>query len=290
MENKESRDRIVIETVAEIFKQKGALQAAMGKVAGFNMPTVIDKRINYLGMLIVRSIGTDTLKGLNQKWQRKFNNFASIEEGLAACYYHLINISLIEREVISQALDKAPEVRPEFYINGIEIPNTRRINFEYQALILSLRRTMDYLAVSVGAFFKCDSNSIRQLPKTIAHADPKEIRKRIVSKLEEKLKELPELVSPEGERSAMRDTIAHRFPEGAGTLNIFYTQGKVIVISFVGGGSKIFPWEPDRMKEIITGDEPQRIGVILLTPTLQALLLKVEELIFELYSEMGFKC
>ncbi len=35
-----------------------------------------------------------------------------------------------------------------------EPPNTRRLTFEYHAFVFALRRSLDYLAVSVGAFFK----------------------------------------------------------------------------------------------------------------------------------------
>jgi hypothetical protein len=290
MENNESRDRTIIKTLAETFRQMDSLKRSIEKAAGFNMPIDTEKRFVHLSLLVEGSTDADLLKGLNQEWQKKFKIIASIEEGLAASYYHLNNISLIEREVISQALDKALIVRPEFFVTGIEILNTRRLDFEYQALILSLRRTLDYLAISTGAFFKRECNSIRKLSKTsIKDADPEEIRSRIISKLEEKLKALPELVSLEGDRSAVRDAIAHRFPVGAGTLNILYTQDMIITISFVGGGEKVFPWDPGRKKEIISGGVGQRIGVILLTPTLQALLLEVENLVFDIYRELGFE-
>jgi hypothetical protein len=191
--------------------------------------------------------------------------------------------------VILQALDKAIDIKPRSQIFVEHIESTERLDFEYQAFILSLRRTMEYLAISISAFFRCEVYSIRDISKAIKRANPEEIRNEILIELDEKLKDMPELVSPIGNRSALRDTIAHKFPVGAGGLNIFYLQDGTITVSFVGGGSKIYPWEPERIRELISDQKGQRVGVILITPTLKALLSTVEGMIFELYNQIGFK-
>ncbi|MGD0955062.1 MAG: hypothetical protein ABR985_22200 [Methanotrichaceae archaeon] len=261
-----------------------SLEDAIKEVAGFDVPEDIEKRLLHLGLLL--NADTDILRDLNDFWLNRFRNVVSVEKGLAACYYHFDNISSIENAVISQALDKAVGNKSKSHIFAINIEKTERLDFEYQAFILSLRRTVEYLAISISAFFKREVYSIRRLSDAIKESKPIEIREKLILVLDETLKNMPELVSPKGGRSALRDTIAHKFPIGAGELNIFYLPDGKITVSFVGSGSKIYPWEPKRERELIS--EQKGIGVILITPTLKALLYTVESLIFELYNQIGF--
>ncbi len=80
---------------------------------------------------------------------------------------------------------------------GVAGGNTRRMNFEYQAFVFALRRTLEYFAVSVGAFFKHDVHRIRKLVYTISGAEPRDISERVSLVLEESLRKLSDILPPD---------------------------------------------------------------------------------------------
>jgi hypothetical protein len=67
---------------------------------------------------------------------------------LAAAYYHYGNVSALEQKAIEEAFHTAPPV-PGRYGGTYGFGASEKFSFEYIAFTFALRRTMDYLAVSV---------------------------------------------------------------------------------------------------------------------------------------------
>ncbi len=162
--------------------------------------------------------------------------------------------------------------------------NTRRVNFEYQAFTFALRRTLEYFAASVGAFFKREVIRIRDLANAIRNDEPEEIRNRVLTRLHECVQGLEDVLPAQGRPKSIRDVLAHWKHVPAGHLNIVrWPDG--IRVGLAGGGENL------RFEEFVettlqsAGDF--NVKVALLAPHLRNQLERVESLIFGIYSDMG---
>lgn len=165
--------------------------------------------------------------------------------------------------------------------------NTRRMNFEYQAFVFALRRTLEYFAVSVGAFFKHDVHRIPKLAHIISGAEPRDISEKVSLVLEESLRKLSDILPPDNKERSVRDQLAHWRAVDAGVFNITRAYGSNrILIAICGGGENLRPWDSE------VGIEPRvlqegEIATVRLTPVLSDQISRVENLIFGTYFEMG---
>ncbi len=195
--------------------------------------------------------------------------------------YHLGNVESIQENAISLLLNGLPKIQlpKDLLVAG---GNTRRLNFEYQAFVLALHRTLEYFAVSMGAFFKCKTHRIRILANSIKLEEPQDIRERVQSKLEESLKVLPEILSLNEEAPSKRDILAHWKNLAVGTLHIWNTSDGFI-ISFVVDKS---PWNSDLVKQLRI-QQAGPVTFMSVAPILHDEIMRVENLILGVYSEMG---
>ena len=95
--------------------------------------------------------------------------FVDMQEGLAAAHYHLQNLEAIESGAHIHALHNLPNLLPKrggSIIGGSSL----RLDFEYQAFIFALRRTLEYSAHSIAAYFKTEVKGFRKLARTIGEA------------------------------------------------------------------------------------------------------------------------
>ncbi|MBI1923275.1 hypothetical protein HYR99_03390 [Candidatus Poribacteria bacterium] len=263
-----------------------------GKAASFELPEPTKKKFLSVHSLITTTPQLATLSrltiegGSRKDWLKRFTSAVldDVQEGLAASYYHLANIEHIEQEVISAALSTLAHLEQKI---GTTVGggNTRKLNFEYQAFAFSIRRTMEYLAASVNAFFKRDGNRIRDLVASIKGAEPTELREKVRTKAEKLLQGLQDLLPPSRDDLSVRDQLAHWKTVPAGHLNVTWTPTGILV-GFAGGGQNINPWEAESGLEL-KYEEMGGIGFMQLTPVLQDQIMRVDNLIFSLYSEMG---
>jgi hypothetical protein len=198
----------------------------------------------------------------------------------------------MEREIIDVALASLRELKIPMQA-GVGGGNTRKLDFEYQAFVSALRRTMDYFAVSVGAFFQHSAHRIKHLSTSIDRAEPIELRKRVQVRLIESLQNLSGLLSNATHKS-VRDLLAHYQAVAAGVVNI--TAGPFgTFIGIAGGGEKMELGIPEYIKQLLdTGAaiEPSRqkegnIEFSRLAPVLQNQVSRVENMIFGIYEEIG---
>lgn len=272
--------------------RSGPFFSALKRVAGFKLPTLTKQRFLAFHASIAATPRLPVLTrltvegGSRRDWLTPFTEavLGHVQEGLAASYYHLANVESIEREMISLAQTWLPNIQlPKG--SAVAGGNTRRLNFEYQAFVFALRRTMEYFAVSVGAFFKCEAHRIRTLADSIAAAEPPDTRDRVRVKLDESLHGLSDVLPPADKERSVRDQLAHWRAVDAGVFNV--TSGPEEVRIFIaGGGENIHPWDSETRLEL-KRQEAGGIAIMALTPILRDQIMRVESLVFDVYSEMG---
>lgn len=166
------------------------------------------------------------------KWYSLHVNgvLGDVRGALAAAHYHQVNLARLEHELFAAL--KAIELVDQLDNSTVAFGGTRKLDFEYQAFVLACRRALDYLAGSLSAFFKTESNSFRSLPKAINARKPSAVSKAIKDAHARHVGDLNYIMA-EGRRS-IRNRIAHYEFVSAGTLNIS-SRGLMLV----GGGEQM---------------------------------------------------
>ena len=144
-------------------------------------------------------------------WKQRFieRTLDNVQEGLAGCHFHVQAIEEIERRVRS-ALESHRIELNEFTINhAIGGGNTRRLNFEYHAFIFAGRRTMEYFAGAISAYFKDSAYRIRVLPTVLERGKPKEKAARAAQVVLPALADLLDFIPPEDAPRSVRDELTH---------------------------------------------------------------------------------
>lgn len=265
---------------------------AMERIAGFELPATTKSKFLAVHAAVTRTprlpvLASLTVEGESRRdWLKPFTEavLGHVQEGLAASYYHLTNVESIEREITTFASAAVGDLRIPMG-SGIAGGNTRRLNFEYQAFVFAVRRTMEYFAVSVGSVFKREAHRIRTLAASIEGAEPVELGKRVQLKLNDSLQNLSDLLPPAESERSVRDQLAHWKAVDAGVFNISAGPNGTF-IGIAGGGENIRAWdsgavvEPRRQKELA-------IELTRLSPVLQDQVARVESMIFGVYAELG---
>lgn len=215
-----------------------------------------------------------------RNWYRRLTAriLDNVQEGIGACHYHLANIAEIESELHQIVRESVPRLglptHTPYTVGG---GNTRRLNYEYQAFVLAARRTMDYFAGSVAAFFKEEDPSLGKLARCIRRSEPQEQRESVLAVLHEHEDLVAEVLS-QPPRMTVRDQVAHYQPVQAGTLNLIFNPAAEpsFHVGLMGGGEELLTFD--------TLDGDPRLA---LTDALRRLLDRIERLIFESYAAMG---
>lgn len=254
--------------------------ARVTELAGFDLPTEVERRFLAIWASLKADPKPPSLArltvggGARRDWYMPLVGFilGDVQEGIACCYYHLSRIEEIERQI--SALSKLlPEVRDILSNVGTAGGNTRALDFEYQAFVFALRRTLEYFANSVGSFFKKQMRSFKDLRGDLADAMPEDFRERVVKSLDRAMGDLIKsgLLS-QGEEKSVRDRLAHRNAVSAGAFHVSYTPDSVLVGIF-GGGEKL---------------RPGTASATMLTEAVRLRLELAENLIFDCYKDLGF--
>jgi hypothetical protein len=276
----------------EIRRHEQALRPvrdAVLEVVDFALPEEVAARFNRIEVeirakppAVARLVRKE---GDRRNWYLTFGNGVvwSVREGLGASHYHAANAADLEERVVQAAADELAKLEPPDW-PSVKPIWTRKLNYEYQAYRFALRRTLDYLAVAVCAFFKQECNSINGVSKALKNASEElERRDCVVARVSRARDDLEDIIGIG--KMSLRDEIAHWEAVDAGIFKIHWGKNFTIA-SLAEGGERLQPW-------LFSSDEPPRnygaaIGFHRLAPRLRAELERVETAVFEILAELGF--
>jgi len=157
----------------------------------------------------------------------------STQNTLGCVYYHRSNLAAIEAEFdrIQSAIDFKALSSKEF--QNVTGGNTLKLDYEYQAFILAVRRCLEYFTLALATYFKQDFHSFNGLPDSIVGKHPKEISSSLKAPIDKHHDLLSHFYS-EAERRSPRDQISHYGYVPAGVVNIT-SKG----IFLAGGGEDL---------------------------------------------------
>jgi hypothetical protein len=139
--------------------------------------------------------------------------------------------------------------------NGTLGFGSRSLSFEYAAFTFAIRRTLDYLAICIGSYFRTESYSIRTVAKAIDGRFPTTTGKRVQQRL--RLRALVPLIGdPSTNRRSVRDELAHYRAIDSGVFNVRWdSASQTLQIVLVGGGEDLptFPEEPTDLSTVLSG-------------------------------------
>lgn len=185
-----------------------------------------------------------------EKWYHRHVNgvLGDVRGGLAAAYYHQSRLAELEHNLVAalQATGIADRLGNGM---GMGFGATRKLDFEYQAFILACRRTLDYLAGALAAYFKTEASSFRKLPKSINAGKPSSVSAAIKDAHSRHVGDL-DYIMAEG-RQSVRNRIAHYEFVSAGTINI-NQRGLMLVGGGEGLGGFGNPDREARLQDILT--------------------------------------
>ena len=232
----------------EFGERLSPIHTRVTEIAGFDLPAEVKRKFlaiysslrarprpPWLARLTVE-------EGARRDWYTPLveSILGDVQEGVACCHYHLSRVEEIENQLIA-LVGSLPEVCDILSNVGTAGGNTRVLDFEYQAFVFALRRTLEYFANSVGSFFKKQMRSFKNLRGDLANAMPEDFRERVGKSLDRARGDLIKsgLLS-QGEEKSVRDRLAHRKTVGAGAFHVNYAPDRISVGVF-GGGEDLRP-------------------------------------------------
>lgn len=179
--------------------------------------------------------------------------FSNVQGARRAVQYHLDRIIEIENEVAEYLSHHDFSVIPKGICHAIG--NTQKLDVEYHALVLAYRRTLEYFAAGIAAYFKSDCNSFKGLPKILTRPkNPQIITAPILQLVNEHKTRFDFVLSIENSRRSVRDTISHYEFVSAGTFNLTCDG-----LRLIGGGENLnFNGTPKRLCDVLS----ERVGFL----------------------------
>jgi hypothetical protein len=231
----------------------------LDSVARFELPETVESQVRAIGAQVHGEPKKRSLARLRPSrpngvdWlERLSRGFESTNEGLAASHFHYRRIREIEEKIREACMSHAEAFRV-LNPHGTFGFGSRPLSFEYAAFTFAVRRTLDYLAICIGSYFKTQSYSIRRVADAIDGQFPATARKRVQRRL--RPQRLVALIGdPSANRKSVRDELAHYRAIDSGVFNVRWdheSQGLQIVL--VGGGEDLpaFPEEPRNLSEVL---------------------------------------
>src|SRR6185436_8068324 len=142
--------------------------------------------------------------------------FGDFREGLATTRYHLDRVELIESEITTIAKAHESQLFARGNI-GLGL-HSRPLVAEYQAFEMALRRSLEYLAAAIAAYFKTDGNRIRGLSDTVADREPRAASTAVCVRLDNA--DIEGLIGSRSGSKSVRDRLAHHESVSPGVVNI----------------------------------------------------------------------
>lgn len=188
--------------------------------------------------------------GRSQKWYLRLAEglFGHTQGARRAVEYHLSRIDEIESEVENylgrQDLSKIP--KGFFHAIG----NTQKLDVEYHAFVFAYRRTLEYFAAGVAAYFKSECNSFKGLPSILERPKaPIEITVPLQRLYNEHKPQFEFVLTHEDGHRSVRDTISHYEFVSAGVFNLTCEGFRLI-----GGAEKLALSDtPSRLRDVLVG-------------------------------------
>jgi hypothetical protein len=176
--------------------------------------------------------------------------FGSLREGLAITRYHLDRVGLIEYRIEAIAKEHEAALLPTRNM-GLAI-TSRPLVAEYQAFEFALRRSLEYLAGAVSAYFKTEGNRIRNLAVTVGGREPTSASAAVVARLENA--SIERLIGVRSGPKSVRDRVAHHESVSPGVINIGRKFDGSLWVRLHGeaeGLNTSFPEETETLSEIL---------------------------------------
>jgi hypothetical protein len=182
------------------------------------------------------------------KWYLRLADgiFSNVQGARRAVQYHLDRIIEIENEVAEYLSHHDFSGIPKGSCHAIG--NTQKLDVEYHALVFAYRRTLEYFAAGIAAYFKSDCNSFKDLPNVLTRPkNPQIITAPILQLVNEHKTRFDFVLSIENSHRSVRDTISHYEFVSAGTFNLTYDGFRLI-----GGGENLnFNGTPKRLCDVL---------------------------------------
>lgn len=267
--------------------------SGVAEVAGFRRPAPVEALLRGPAMTLWQEPLAPSLArlspavGKDRNWLDRLRGMVLINlaGGLSATHYHLARIQAMESRLIALATALPPDLGlpPGFGLSG---GDTRALSYEYQAFQFDLRRSLEYLAGTLGAFFKTDLHRIRTAVAAISGRTPEPESAAVVALLQQHLSGLQDLVPPDKtKRRSPRDRLAHWEHVEAGTLSITWGP-KGVAVQLLAGGEGL----SDMFEVLRPGDNPPSLLTgMRLTPILASQLMRVEALCADTFTALGLK-
>ena len=229
----------------EMLARSALARAVLHEVGGLDLPSQLEERLKAANMCVVPDAQHEHLvrlkpakKGRPDWFGRLDSRRGSVHESLASTYYHLVRISQIEAGIREAVATRVPPM--DGWTMGFP---SRQLTAEYQAFVFALRRTADYLAGVVAAFFKTDGHRIRGIADTIKDKEPADYAAAVATALDNALRDLPGLLTDD-DGVSVRDRLAHFEHVDAGMFHARWGfHGKDFEIHLFAGGEQLPGWE-----------------------------------------------
>jgi len=170
------------------------------------------------------------------RWLKRLREgvLEATKNALACVYYHHNRIAEMESRVTS-VLSATGIVERLRACNAAIVPlNTVAIDAEYQAFILASRRSLDYFARALAAFFRADFHSFRKLGNFLGDREPLLVSKALKAEHQNYVDKFSRSLLSNSTTKSTRDLITHYEYLSAGCLNV-----GPLGIFFLGGGEQI---------------------------------------------------
>jgi hypothetical protein len=203
-------------------------------------------------------------------WEMREGIFGDFREGLATTRYHLDRTELIENQITEIATQHEAALFRQGNA-GIGL-HSRPLVAEYQAFEMALRRSLEYLAHAVAAYFKTDGNRIRSLADMISGRQPEEACRAATVRLEST--NIEELIGSRSGPKSVRDRVAHHESVSPGVINVGRKPDGTLWVRLHGEAEDLNAYPPHGETETLSEVLTERIE-------------QVEALAFGLFEDLG---
>ena len=168
-----------------------------------------------------------------EKWYHGLVNgvLGDVQNSLACVLYHSENLKSIETNVLSAA--SKVDFRSAIGESTVAGGNTRALDFEYQAFVLSYRRCLDYWTRAISSYFKNSFHSFRKADRYFSRFESSSVPGLLVPVIQEYRGHF-DFVLSNGDAKSVRDRVSHYEYVPAGVFNLS-RRGLVLY----GGGEEL---------------------------------------------------
>jgi hypothetical protein len=218
------------------------LLSAVRGIAGYKLPQETERIFKNFHSYITNP-EPDYITKLRQNpkteyWYHRHVNgiLGNTQSALACVLHHRDNLLGIEKAIFElDVIQKCKSIISEKSIIGIGHGNSLKLDFEYQACIIAMRRCLEYMTYGFCSYLKNEINDFRTLSKTlkpfVKKGDPVAIA--LTKSHQIWVSKFDSIITGQHGRS-IRDKISHFEHVPAGVLNLSF-RGLVLV----GGGESL---------------------------------------------------